>query len=705
MGCTPCLRGSILTLFVFWTRGAALWCDFETDLCDWIQDINDQSDWLRSQGPTKLRERKDGDLGILFDHTLQSVEGWFIHANMTSLEVGDRVRIQTQTLPSSDDGAKLTFWYHMYFNGTSTNRSAALNVLLRGQDNTEMLIWRRDTSSSDDSWILGQVELPPIGADNQIVFEAIKGSLQDIEIGIDDVKVSNTIIAVSQNVTYSECNFETGFCDFLQDEHDDFNWTLHKGSTPSGATGPEHDHTHGESGEGFYAYVEASAPQVEGNKARLLSPVFEVQEGNEDQCTVTFYNHMHGTAMGQLNVYIRDVTNSSEELVWSKAGRHQRTYGDHWLPVELEFNVTYSFQVIFEGVVGASFLSDMAIDDVRISRRVSPTLEMTSLPLITTKSSDVNTTDDIHQSRLSSASSFGAAMTSPILMTSESDDVSTKDDIHQSDVFTSRIEELTTNQQPSTEAVTSKFMETTVKGVSSTADFHQSGFHSVVTSEKKSTEERLSTEPLTSTSKTTTKNNSIVEGTTPRNGSTTNQPIYTNSHRSSMTKTTKEKNITTDDTRESSSPQSPSDTLPSVKVTSRPTESQRPTRVKPETTTVLRQQTTGKVNNTQVFDGLSETDDRTRLIVTICLVVGGLLVFFVIVVVTVVTVNHCIRHTSQWTVKSNLETNQQGVENAVFSDKQMKEGELFPKTDNVKYSNEKLQLERIDDKAIVIDTS
>ena len=98
------------------------------------------------------------------------------------------------------------------------------------------------------------------------------------------------------------CNFDNGMCGIGQMKDDDFDWTRHKGYTPSALTGPTRD----VSGKGYYMFIEGSSPQKTGDKARLQTPWFEA---NTDYC-LSFYYHMWGNvtdmpqAVGSLKVII-----------------------------------------------------------------------------------------------------------------------------------------------------------------------------------------------------------------------------------------------------------------------------------------------------------------------------------------------------------------------------------------------------------------
>lgn len=65
--------------------------------------------------------------------------------------------------------------------------------------------------------------------------------------------------------------------------------------------------------------------------------------------------------MGSLNVY--QSTNSSQKLIFTQTGHH----GDVWLQGSADIISATSYTVIFEGVKGANYTSDMALDDISLA--------------------------------------------------------------------------------------------------------------------------------------------------------------------------------------------------------------------------------------------------------------------------------------------------------------------------------------------------
>ena len=80
---------------------------------------------------------------------------------------------------------------------------------------------------------------------------------------------------------------------------------------------------------GHYYFIEASAPRTEGDKARLVSELFDPTSSRNGRC-LQFYRHMYGTAVGTLNVYVKTGPGNGsdvEQLVWTNAGNQ----GNSWI--------------------------------------------------------------------------------------------------------------------------------------------------------------------------------------------------------------------------------------------------------------------------------------------------------------------------------------------------------------------------------------
>ncbi|EDL36638.1 mCG7332, partial [Mus musculus] len=168
------------------------------------------------------------------------------------------------------------------------------------------------------------------------------------------------------------CGFEDGnICLFTQDDTDNFDWTKQSTATRNTKytpnTGPSADRSG--SKEGFYMYIETSRPRLEGEKARLLSPVFSIAPKNPYGPTnsaycFSFFYHMYGQHIGVLNVYLRLKGQTTiENPLWSSSGNK----GQRWNEAHVNIYPITSFQLIFEGIRGPGIEGDIAIDDVSIA--------------------------------------------------------------------------------------------------------------------------------------------------------------------------------------------------------------------------------------------------------------------------------------------------------------------------------------------------
>ncbi|EDO39624.1 predicted protein, partial [Nematostella vectensis] len=163
-----------------------------------------------------------------------------------------------------------------------------------------------------------------------------------------------------------KCDFEKDDCGFVQMKNDDFDWSRRRGRTPSQGTGPSSDHT---SMKGYYMYTEASdRRRGDTSRMELVSLDF-----SGDKC-LFFYYHMVGSGVGSLNVYI------GGSKVFSKNGPQGLT----WRKAQIWAQQKGTATLTFEGVIGKSFLSDIAVDDISVEDCTgTPEPTITSKPPVT----------------------------------------------------------------------------------------------------------------------------------------------------------------------------------------------------------------------------------------------------------------------------------------------------------------------------------
>ncbi|GLG93553.1 Uncharacterized protein GBIM_00935 [Gryllus bimaculatus] len=165
---------------------------------------------------------------------------------------------------------------------------------------------------------------------------------------------------------HTSCDFEKeDICGWTQNTSN-FTWIHHSNSTPSGilGTGPSFDHTLGENHGGHYMFVESSSPFSENYTAQLFSPVYDPQL-SQRACFILWY-HMHGSTMGDLNVYQKLQTSATNMTrIFHKSGEQ----GNQWLVGIMNLTVVNKpFQIVIEAIIGRSYMSDIAIDDVKITK-------------------------------------------------------------------------------------------------------------------------------------------------------------------------------------------------------------------------------------------------------------------------------------------------------------------------------------------------
>ncbi|KAK3573176.1 hypothetical protein QTP86_014847, partial [Hemibagrus guttatus] len=226
------------------------------------------------------------------------------------------------------------------------------------------------------------------------------------EVCLTPITAFGTGDTVTRTIQYSEhhvCGFEDArICGFSQDRSDVFDWTRqnHLSQNPKRSvnTGPDTDRSGTK--EGYYMYIETSRPRQKGDKARLLSPLYNVTAARGPSGSsrvpycVSFFYHMNGKHIasnnqcvgvfelqptgsigytllntlrftGTLNVLLRVKGIATvDSLAWTLSG-HQ---GSNWRKANVVVYPSGPFQVVFEGIRGDGFEGDIAIDDVSVTK-------------------------------------------------------------------------------------------------------------------------------------------------------------------------------------------------------------------------------------------------------------------------------------------------------------------------------------------------
>uniref|UniRef100_A0A2I3FTJ2 Enteropeptidase n=1 Tax=Nomascus leucogenys TaxID=61853 RepID=A0A2I3FTJ2_NOMLE len=135
------------------------------------------------------------------------------------------------------------------------------------------------------------------------------------------------------------CNFEDGFCFWVQDLNDDNEWERIQGSTFPPFTGPNFDHTFGNA-SGIIHLIQKNPNIFASFQTRY---------------------HMYGENVHKLSINISNDQNM-EKTVFQKEGN----YGDNWNYGQVTLNETVKFKVAFNAFK-KKILSDIALDDISLT--------------------------------------------------------------------------------------------------------------------------------------------------------------------------------------------------------------------------------------------------------------------------------------------------------------------------------------------------
>ena len=148
--------------------------------------------------------------------------------------------------------------------------------------------------------------------------------------------------------------------------NDDLNWIRQSGPPPSRANGHQTGPSSAFSGN-YYYYVEASTPNHPSKRAVFYTPCYDLSFLNFP--SFSFRRHMFGSDVGELTIEISEDLGNS----WQQLNTFLGDFGDTWLYYGFNLTTTgtnhYANKTVrfrITATTGNSFLSDIAIDDIRL---------------------------------------------------------------------------------------------------------------------------------------------------------------------------------------------------------------------------------------------------------------------------------------------------------------------------------------------------
>lgn len=273
------------------------------------------------------------------------------------------------------------------------------------------LVWASSESAASN-WTRGEV-LYSVTNMHSLMFSAAPGSssAKDVQqrkfrghIALDEIDINkHDPNANQEGACKGHCNFDGDLCGWTNAENkeeDDFDWSLGRGSDNL-FTGPTRDFTSSNNNEltGSYLHINSGYPRRPGDRAMLVSPMFQPTPMNDAMC-MRFAAHMFGSGIGSLVIKIRyadeaasaapvpgtagvapapisppastraDGKPSNDLVIWEMSG----DAGNNWHQAQTSVSSSKSqFQVVIEGVIGENHLGNIAIDEISFSSGPCPT--------------------------------------------------------------------------------------------------------------------------------------------------------------------------------------------------------------------------------------------------------------------------------------------------------------------------------------------
>ncbi|XP_078377085.1 uncharacterized protein LOC144660350 [Oculina patagonica] len=340
-------------------------CNFEDGLCGMKHDLNCEFTWLLWKG-----RRTTVKHALNFDHTTLSDKGNYLFIDSLKKPPGSKARLLSGAWRPPSEPACLQFWY--YKNGID---NGILNIYVI-TNTSYSLIWSQ-SKDIENRWIFVQIALHA-SIPFMFAIEGLAGN-DSINIGLDDVTLSDGNCSQASKQENPGCNFEGTKCDWTGNEA----WKLSYFSPTSFIRGKQtENHEH------FLYLIENEESEA---TTRTIS-TRSVNVSDHWKCLRFWYyirdkrkvlpgsNFLH-----KLEVFSVNLNDSRTRTLW-----YTPHTTDRWIYVQLSLildknNVTISFR----GKVQSKGQTMVAIDDVSFSPEGCKEIPFTTNQKVSEKGEDL----------------------------------------------------------------------------------------------------------------------------------------------------------------------------------------------------------------------------------------------------------------------------------------------------------------------------
>ncbi|KAK3752707.1 hypothetical protein QZH41_006612 [Actinostola sp. cb2023] len=298
-------------------------CTFEAGQCFWHQSALNNYIWHRHRGSTSSSATgPDGDVTKNLRGT-----GYYMYAEASSpVQQGEVASLESKVFPATASAGRcMQFSYSMY--GGSIG---SLDVYAISVKNGMKLLFSK-YGNKGRGWHKAQVYI----------------------VSADDYKKTN-----DQKTNDQKTNDQTTNDQKTNDQtaYDQTAYLRHYTDVIRPRVQAHHALRAQSIAQCSYVYMETSWQSGNGQTATLISPPLR---DSSARCMSFFYS-MNGLAMGSLNVYIQNPKTGIKSMLFTKSGDQ----GVIWQYGAVTIASICEHQIVFEGVRGTDYRSDIALDDI-----------------------------------------------------------------------------------------------------------------------------------------------------------------------------------------------------------------------------------------------------------------------------------------------------------------------------------------------------